>query len=286
MYKKPRQFLTAVMVVVALGLAATAVLFHGGLSRLLVESSTLDAVWERSYLQLSKGLTEARARLRELRLRSELCLEVQQRAGKWRQAGGEISDLTVRKIVEPRETLLAKLSLSAEVERSFIELLAEEQVVRDQATAFASEQGLSMDDRENRSAIETAAVTEIERAISHRLGPKRYETYRKFERSLNWRLTLVPFADRLAVVDEPLHEEQTEALLEVLDSVKLPQTDEAADLALVPDAVLQEAATVLSPRQLQVLKLLQAERRWHRTMSAVQEEDLLPSNPGKENGSG
>jgi hypothetical protein len=69
-----------------------------------------------------------------------------------------------------------------------------------------------------------------------------------------------------------LGEAQTEKLLEVLASVEPASRGESGDLSSIPDHVVDEAATILSPRQLQFLKLLQAEQRWSRTMSAVEKK--------------
>jgi hypothetical protein len=286
MFTKPRLFLVSVLTIISIALAVVIVLFHGGLGQLLHESEKLE--FARSELSglAAQGTAELKERARAMRLREELGAQVFRMAEGFFAQAGDLTETEIAAIKETHGPLIRKLRLGGEESCATIRLLAGAQRIEIEAAALAEGQGLSLDDPQNRRAVENAAAAAIEPRFQELLGQNGYAEYLKYESTVDWRSRLRPLAERLERVDEPLGEAQTEKLLEVLASVEPASRGESGDLSSIPDHVVDEAATILSPRQLQVLKLLQAEQRWSRTMSAVEKrtEFQVPVVSGNRSG--
>lgn len=286
MYTRPRQFLITAIAILFLALAAVVVLFRGGLSGLLHESERLETARVRLLDIAAEGAAGLREQFRKTQLREELSREVRVQAEAWAKSAGELDEIRRREIIEMHGPLLRKLALTSTERGAVISYLMEAEAVRREAGVFAESHGLSMDDAENRRAIEESATAAVEAGLSEFLGPERYAEYRVYEKTVGWRRRLRPLADRLEGVGEPLREMQTEALLDLFGSVEPAPDDGKEDLSGIPDDILERAAAVLSARQHQVLKLLQAEQRWSHAISAVEQKEASSVETGHASGPG
>lgn len=270
MFRKPRLIFACATTFIALALAVVIAMFGGGVGRLLHESERLESARARLHGLAAQGTADLIERARVMRLREALGGEVERMAQTWSAKIGDVAEPETAEIMGAYGPLIQKLGLGEEQTEATIRLLAGARSIGSDAAKFAENHGLSMDDPENRRAVEVATAAAMASRFRELLGQDGYGEYIEYESTLDWRLRLRPFNDRLARVSEPMHDSQTEALLEVLASVQLPSRGDSGDLSGIPDDVVDRAAAVLSPRQLQVLKLLQAEQRWSRTMSAVE----------------
>jgi len=74
---------------------------------------------------------------------------------------------------------------------------------------------------------------------------------------------LAEIGTRMRQLGAPLWEDQATALKRALAS---GENGQAADPVLIPDKLIGDAAPVLTPRQIQILALVQAESRWAASM--------------------
>lgn len=273
MFTKPRLFLVGITTIISIPLVVVVVLFGGALGQLLHESERLEVARSQLSGMAAQGTAGLRERARAMRLREELGAQISGMAEGWFAQADELTAIDSAVITATHGPLIRKLHLNEKESRATISLLAQAQIFEFDAAAFAEGQGLSLDDPGNRRLVEEAAAAALAPRFRELLGPNGYAEYLKYESTVDWRSRLRPLADRLERVDEPLGEAQTEELLQVLASVEPGSHGDPGDLSTIPDHVVDEAATILSPRQLQVLKLLQAEQRWSRTMSAVEQKN-------------
>jgi hypothetical protein len=178
--------------------------------------------------------------------------------------------------------LFKKLQLSPDALEKLKTLLVERQATRVDVMNSARAQGL--DPRTNRDEINkltAQAQAEIDASIKGTLGEAVYNQYQNYETSLPQRGLVSQLDLRLSYSGTPLNSTQTEFLVKALAAS--PANSAPADSlggfgprpsAVLSDAVIQQAKSVLTPDQVAALKQLQAEQK-----AQQQVRDLMRTPP-------
>lgn len=164
--------------------------------------------------------------------------------------------------------LFKQLNLSpAELEK-FKDLLVERQTARMDVIAAARENGINP--RENRDELRKLtqeAQDEVDANIKAALGETRFNQYQNYETTQPQRAVVSQLDQRLSYNATPLNSAQTEFLINALvnqSSASGGSDNRGANRPMITDTLIQQAQSVLTPKQIQALKELQAEQQAQR----------------------
>lgn len=168
--------------------------------------------------------------------------------------------------------LFKQLKLSPAQLEKFKDLLIERQTARMDVMATAREQGL--DPRANRDELKKMtdeAQAEVDAAIKNSLGASVYDQYKTYDATQPQRALVSQVNNILGYSSTPLNETQSAFLVTALSTGTTATTDQAGggpggwggggNRAVITDAVIEQAQTVLFPAQVEVLKQVQAEQQ-------------------------
>jgi hypothetical protein len=153
------------------------------------------------------------------------------------------------------------------------DLLVERQTAAMDVLAAARSQGLN--NRENRGEIRSlleAAQSEVDDGIRALLGESDYQRYQYYNSTQPQRAAVGRLEQRLSYSPLPLTSTQSEQLVQLLanqpssNSSRVPARPGLAGMfggqaAVISDEAVTQAATILSPVQLEALRQLQAEQQ-------------------------
>jgi len=199
--------------------------------------------------------------------------------------------------------LFRRLNLSPEQLDHFKSLLVEKRTAMSDVMAAARSQGLT--GRENRDEIRAlveATQAEIEDSIRALLGESGYQEYRQYEHTQPQRAIAEQLATRVSYLPgAQLTPQQADQLVQILATNTPPRPQNngatvfpAINIAgtnppggisggfntTITDEAIQQAATVLSPAQLDALKQLQAEQQAQAQLNQIMRNQLRPRRGG------
>jgi hypothetical protein len=140
-------------------------------------------------------------------------------------------------------------------------LLVERDTARSNVAAVATASGLNPQD--NSSEIQKLVrqtQEEIEATIAQTLGPDAYSTYQNFQQTGTQRYTVKQLEQSLSYTDTPLNSAQSDQLVNLLARTSAAHRaasggDPTSALSpIITDSAITQAAAILSPAQLEVLR--------------------------------
>lgn len=167
--------------------------------------------------------------------------------------------------------LFKKLNLTPAQLEQFKTLLLERQNARMDVMAAARENGLNP--RENRDEINklvSEAQAEVDANIKNTLGESVYNQYQNYDATQSQRNLVKQLDERLGYTATTLNSTQSDFLVAALSSSTASTTEQGGfgpgnwgggNRATITDAVIEQAANVLTPAQITALKQLQAEQQ-------------------------
>lgn len=168
--------------------------------------------------------------------------------------------------------LFKKLNLTPAQLEQFKSLLIERQNARMDVMAAVRENGLSM--RENRDEINklvSEAQAEVDANIKTSLGESVYNQYQNYDSTQSQRNLVKQLDERLAYTATTLNSTQADFLVSALSTGATAASNEpgfgpgnwggGGSRSTITDAVIEQAANVLTPAQVAALKQLQTEQQ-------------------------
>jgi RNA polymerase sigma factor (sigma-70 family) len=163
-------------------------------------------------------------------------------------------------------SLFRTLHLPAADLDQFIELLLAKPIAESDAVRLAQSPGSPVKTRDELAAVRTAASAEIVAQMQTLLGADKFAYYQNYEKTLRYRYPVAALAQELSYT-EPLTDTQVDDLINLTASA-FPNPDAAFNGAsyVIPDSVLQQMASHLTPNQFSALTVMVAAQSAGREM--------------------